>query len=231
MDYSFLFLENLYIINIDNKNYLLDTASPLSYAKNQKIQIDDKAYKTTSPVVLKDRVKKLSKRIDLKVDGIIGFDIIKATGLYINKKQKKIRFGIKKLKGTPFDFSICKYNDYEFIQLTLETHGLTPYGTFNFILDSGISKTLLDLFLCNHSQYAYRKDLYYLALDQTYPTDFVFEEFYQNDKRIDVEAGMNNDKIFLSQLNDVKSRGLIALNDVYTKEMVIDTVINQIVVK
>lgn len=222
MEYSFTAVDNLFIVNLDDNSYLLDTASPVSYSKNSKIIINGNKYLTTKPVVLVDRLKKISKRLNLKLKGIIGFDIIKNNGLYINKKTNNIIFNSKRIKGESFEFSIYKFNDFEYIKLEFETFGFGPYGKYSYILDSGISNTLVDTSLCIHSQYAYRKDLYYLALDVTYPTDFVFNSFKQNDNKIDIETGMNNEKQFIEQLADVNASGLIALNDLFKQEISID---------
>lgn len=231
MDYSFLYIEDLYILDIDKKYYLLDTACPQSFSLNDLITINNKKYETKQAGLLKDRLEKISKKLDKKLNGIIGFDIIKKTGLYIDKDNKKISFEAKKIDGTSFDFKVFKYNQYEYIRLEFDTFGLTPYGMHSFILDSGIAKTLLKVALCDHSQYAYRKDLYYLSVDKTYPADFVFESFYQGNKHIDAEVGMNNDSLFLKQLKDVDAGGVIALNDVFKEQIVIDIENNKIIVK
>jgi hypothetical protein len=144
MEYSFTAVENLFIVNLDDNSYLLDTASPVSYSKNSKIIINGNKYLTTKPVVLVDRLKKISKRLNLKLKGIIGFDIIKNNGLYINKKTNNIIFNSKRIKGESFEFSIYKFNDFEYIKLEFETFGFGPYGKYYYILDSGISNTLVD---------------------------------------------------------------------------------------
>ena len=228
---NYLYIEDLYIIDINKKYYLLDTACPISYFADGFLLLNEIKYESQKPIVLIDRLEKLSKIINLNLSGIFGFDIIKNTGLYINKELKEISFEIRKIEGRTFNFEIAKYHQYEFIELTFDTYGLSRYGVYTYILDSGISKTLLAQSICSHSQYAYRKDIYYLALELNTPVDFVFETFKQADNEIHVETGMSEDYEFLSQLEDVKAMGLIALNDVFEREIVIDTRNNQIIQK
>ena len=224
MKYLLEIIDDLFFAKIDDRLYLIDTVSPYSFVKNDKIIINGKEFVNSKlKSVLNDRIQKISERTNKNVYGIIGLDIIKENGLTIDKKNKEISFEVTNVNGKRFSYDYVRKDIYEYIELSFMTNGLTPYGIKKYILDSGVSDSIFDLDVCVHSQYAYRKDIYYLALDILYSNDFVFENLSQKEESLYIEASMNYDRVLSSQLEFVGASGLLSLNKYFDNYLVIDT--------
>ena len=230
MKYVLEIIDDLFFANIDDGLYLLDTASPYTFVKSGKIKINGKEFINSKlKSVLNDRILKISERIEKNVYGIIGLDVIKENGMTIDKKNKEVLFKVLDLKGKEFVFDFIKKELYEYMLLSFNTYGLNPYGIRKYVLDSGISDSIFDLDVCIHSQYAYRRDIYYLALDSLYTNDFVFEELNQKEDKLYIEASMNYDKTLTSQLEFVGASGLLSLNKCFKNHLVININNNSII--
>lgn len=99
--FNYQILNNHIIINISNKQFLLDTGSPTSfwtYEPINKIQINKKDYHLT-PKPVSVNLREVEKLVGIKVDGFIGLDIIRDTSLTIYKNGE-IKFGVDSINGT-----------------------------------------------------------------------------------------------------------------------------------
>lgn len=99
--FNYQILNNHIIINISNKQFLLDTGSPTSfwtYEPINKIQINKKDYRLT-PKPVSVNLREVEKLVGIKVDGFIGLDIIGDTSLTIYKNGE-IKFGVDDINGT-----------------------------------------------------------------------------------------------------------------------------------
>ena len=231
MEYTLEIICDLFFAIIDNKRYLVDTGSPFTFSKNNDLFINDKKYQNSRlKLVLNDRVDKISTKINKDVSGIIGLDIIKEFGLFIDKMNLKISFVKKDIIGKMFSFEYLKKEIYEYMIISLNTYGLSLYGIENYLFDTGISDSIFDLSVCTHSQYAYRKDVYYLALDNTYCNDFVFETLNQGENKIYIEASMNYDKQVDEQFEFARVKGLLSINKMVNNYLSIDPVNKTIII-
>ena len=99
--FNYQILNNHIIINIANKQFLLDTGSPTSfwtYEPINKIQINNKDYRLM-PKPVSVNLWQVEKLVGIKVDGFIGLDIIGDTSLTIYKNGE-IKFGVDSINGT-----------------------------------------------------------------------------------------------------------------------------------
>ena len=232
MEYPLYNINGLLLFLDNDSYYLLDTSSPYSYVNKNSILINDKEYTNSYyKSVLSDRCKKLSNILKKNVDGIIGLDIISNEGLFIDKKNNIVKFESKVLDGTIFEFDYYNKDNSKYMILELDVLGLQSYGNKKFIFDTGIELSLFSLDTCIHSQYAYRKNIYYLSLDINNELDFVFNEIKQKDNKLELEVGIANKTLYQEQLDLVNVDGLLSLNNSFKDYLVIDIKNKKIILK
>ena len=84
---NYKLVNNHYIVQIDGKNYLIDTGSPVSFWTSKPINevvIGDHAYNLKHPPY-RFNSEETNALVGVEVDGFIGMDVISQTGLTIYK--------------------------------------------------------------------------------------------------------------------------------------------------
>ena len=100
--YNYVLINNHYIVNIENKYYILDTGSPFSYSfvnGLDKVFIDGVEHKLGIPRA-RFSVTKTYDLVGFPVDGLLGSDAFGKTGFTIYKQNKEgglIDFKINKI--------------------------------------------------------------------------------------------------------------------------------------
>lgn len=219
MEYSLVELDGLKFVKIDNGILLIDTGSPFSYFKNEKISINDEEYKNSFfKKLLKLRMEELSSHLkdslDCEIIGIIGMDIISSLGITINRKEKTVAFEAKEIKDASFfEFNLKSINNQKYIIFdSIDVLGMTSEGLHPFIMDMGTTASVFKQEISNHAQYAYRKDYYYPSLGRTLTSDFMFFTL-TNGAAIKIVAGGNNDFDIDSQFEFLGVDGELCFND------------------
>ena len=85
-----------FIVTVDDKNFILDTGSPVSYSFTEKptfVLFGDK-HLTFLPFPLKGVAKEIEKLVNMPVDGIIGLSTMKELKrMEISKEKGYVKFG------------------------------------------------------------------------------------------------------------------------------------------
>lgn len=228
MKYELIEAEALKFVLIDGDIYLVDTGSPFSYSKKGEILIDGRSFKNSRfQDVLKERMDDLSVLLkeQLKKDimGVIGVDIISVLGLTINKMEKIVSFESKDLeKAYTFSITVKEIHNQKYIVFPkLSLSGMTYEGECSFILDTGACVSIFKKGLCNHAQYAYRRDYYYPSLGRTLTSDFMFFKL-KEENELKVIAGSNTDMDIKGQFEFLGVDGELCFNDFDWNFLVID---------
>ena len=128
--YHYSLVNNHYIVDIYNKKYLLDTGCPRSFSMSShedKLLINDRNYYLASKPYNVD-LKGTQAFVGCDVDGFIGIDIIKVTGLTIYK-EGFIDFSVNEIAGTEID--MVNYPGYFVIEAG------SSIGKINYMIDTG----------------------------------------------------------------------------------------------
>lgn len=96
-----LFPNNHVVVVINDKNYLVDLGSPVSfsYAPEREIEVEGRRFSLMSPMAPKEMVDRLT---GIDIQGLIGMDVMKGTNLTINREEGTVTFGIEKEDGAPY---------------------------------------------------------------------------------------------------------------------------------
>lgn len=127
--YRFELINNHYIINIDNKKYLLDTGSPNSFWVKEPIReitIDGINYPLSNRPSNLD-IKETEECVGLLVDGFIGMDIIRQTSLTIYKN------GYIDFRSIDIDGNEIELNTYGLLTFRVGSNLMDGY----YIIDTG----------------------------------------------------------------------------------------------
>ncbi len=83
---------NHFILHLDGRNYVLDTGSPVSfnYYNGNALEINGKRFAFSSPVICPQ--KAVNDLTGMTIDGLIGTDIMKQTGLLIDIENMTVVF-------------------------------------------------------------------------------------------------------------------------------------------
>ena len=139
----FQLLDSLIVVTIENKNYIVDTASPISFAldANVDLYINDENYKLKTNMyssMMKSAINKLIPGV--YIDAIIGNDLLSKTSLTVDYLNSELWFDIVE----------CKY-DIEQTLIPIEFRGTYIYTNFylnskklNVILDTGAKMTYIN---------------------------------------------------------------------------------------
>ena len=102
--YKYKLSNNHYIIDIEGRNYLLDTGSPKSFTLKHdltSVVIDGRRF-PLYPKPLGLSVPLTTSLVGMEVDGFIGMDIVRETSLTIYK-DGRIDFSVNNEEGTKLD--------------------------------------------------------------------------------------------------------------------------------
>ena len=119
--YNYVLINNHYIVNIENKYYILDTGSPFSYSfvnGLDKVFIDGVEHKLGVPGA-RFSVKKTYDLVGFPVDGLLGSDAFRKTGFTIYKQNKEgglIDFKANNIKGNAYQILMLANNAAPLIQ-------------------------------------------------------------------------------------------------------------------
>lgn len=130
VDTSYILLNNHYIVKIDNYYYLLDTGSDKSYTynpNNKYVEINGHNY-PLHEIYVGSEMEEMTNLIGIRVDGLIGMDIISKTSLSIYKNGI-ICFEAKYMGGT----KVRMLNYGWPIMIKGESNGIKG----NIVLDTG----------------------------------------------------------------------------------------------
>lgn len=97
---NYKLVNNHYIVNIDGKNYLIDTGSPVSFWTSEPIKevtINNRAYALQKPPY-RFNAEETNELVNFEIDGFIGMDIISQTGLTI-RRGEGLEFAVEKVEG------------------------------------------------------------------------------------------------------------------------------------
>ena len=115
--YKYKLMNNHYVVNIDNRNYLIDTGSPFSFYIHtpHNVVIDGRVFPFTRSFP-NQSIEPTIELVGLDIDGFIGMDIISKTSLTIYKNGN-ILFGVDNINGTevPIYMSllpVIEYSDF-----------------------------------------------------------------------------------------------------------------------
>ena len=180
--FNYLLINNHYVVNIDEKNYIIDTGSPFSFVRDGSPLVinNEKFYPNRG---MSEQVyKSISEFVGMNIDGLIGSDIITHTSLTIYKNGQ-LEFAPIESEG--HQLPIHLYGPYSFIPCVLES------GDKNLILvDTGAKYGYGDFF-----KY-FSNDKYLRDIDDYNPTLGYFTS-----KSYEVKININN-KIYKMELGD-----------------------------
>lgn len=225
MEYKLLVVENLCFAYIKRKYYLIDTASPFTYSFRNNLKIDGKKYKNSSfKELLKDRMKKLAKKYNLKLGGIIGLDVISQTGLTIDRLDEKVLFyPTEVLAKEKYSISIKEVNNQKYAVLNnIKVKGFYDLGDASFVLDTGVSYSQLDINLASNAQYGWKVSYYYPSIGYDVTFDVRFFTIKEDDSKRDLMMVELTDKYLLNQLEFIGVNGTLSFNDLKKETLVLD---------
>lgn len=225
MEYKLLVVENLCFAYIKRKYYLIDTASPFTYSFRNNLKIDEKKYKNSNfKELLKDRMKKLAKKYNLKLGGIIGLDVISQTGLTIDRLDEKVLFyPTEVLAKEQYSISIKEVNNQKYAVLNnIKVKGFYDLGDASFVLDTGVSYSQLDINLASNAQYGWKVSYYYPSIGYDVTFDVRFFTIKEDDSKRDLMMVELTDKYLLNQLKFIGVNGTLSFNDLKKETLVLD---------
>ena len=124
--YNYTLSNNHYIINIEGKDYLLDTGSPVSFSLKRdlrSVEINGKRYQLEYNVMGLD-IDATRELVGMDVDGFIGMDIIRETSITIYK-DGRVEFQALQEQGHALDMLPGSYG---LIKLQVTSNNLSaPY--------------------------------------------------------------------------------------------------------
>ena len=129
--YNYTLSNNHYIINIEGKNYLLDTGSPVSFSLKpglNSVTINQKRY-PLGYNVMGLSIAATRGLVGMDVDGFIGMDIIRETSITIYK-DGRIEFNARSEQGHTLNMLA---DDYGLIKLK----ALCDNYVFAYLVDTG----------------------------------------------------------------------------------------------
>ena len=75
MKYDLIRRGGLYIINMENRNYIIDTGSPSCFGKATKIRFGDSEF-PMNRFTGKDTIEALEKELEMQIDGLVGLNAL-----------------------------------------------------------------------------------------------------------------------------------------------------------
>lgn len=144
-EYEYIISTGHHLVKIDDKVFLIDTGSPISFylAGNiRSVKINENNYDVKENIIKIDG-EVLSEFVGVKIDGIIGFDIlIKTGGVFFDKISKIVKFtsmnDVQHSVRVPLKVSGAL--GYYYIVLQLNTRE----NTISAILDTGACMSYID---------------------------------------------------------------------------------------
>ena len=131
-----------FIVTVDNKNFILDTGSPVSYSFTDKptfVLFGDK-HLTFLPFPLKGVAKEIESLVNMPVDGIIGLSTMKELKrMEISKEEGYVKFGREASSDDSF-YSIPFEENMGVLTIGLKVNGKDT----RVILDTGARIDYMD---------------------------------------------------------------------------------------
>jgi hypothetical protein len=133
---KFELINELVVLEIEGRQYLVDTGAPLSFSlgKDLLLKLKNKEY-LLKRIPLVDTFKKALDHIlpEVQIDAVIGTDILVEPNLSINFLAREIYFD---LVDFPYDIETMTLPlEYKLIHFFVKL--LSDYGYLNLIVDSG----------------------------------------------------------------------------------------------
>ena len=103
--YNYKLLNNHYVVEIDNKHYIIDTGYPVSITFRsdlRMVKVNNRFY-PLNPANWAFNIKKTHELVGYPVDGLLGLDVFGETGLTFykdNENRGRVDFASHDIKGT-----------------------------------------------------------------------------------------------------------------------------------
>lgn len=231
MEYKLKVINDLCFASIDGDLYLIDTGSPYTFSFKKTVEIDGKMIKNKGfKKILTKRLLALSNKYDINVVGIVGLDLISMTGLTINRKDKKVLFGISNIAPKEeYSFMIKEIKKQKYIVLNnLSLKGFSNLGKVPMALDTGVKENQLDIMLAGTSQYGWKVEYYYPSLAYDFSFDLRFFDILEDKSKRSLMVAEVSDQTILKQFDFVGVKGTLSFNDLKDETFIIDVHKNKI---
>jgi hypothetical protein len=150
-EYEYIISTEHHLVKIDDKVFLIDTGSPISFylAGNiRTIKINENNYDVKENIIKIDG-EVLNEFVGVNIDGIIGADILSKTGgVYFDKISKTVKFTSKNdfQHSVRVPLKVLGALGYYYIVLQLNTGG----NSISAILDTGAYMSYIDQDIARH---------------------------------------------------------------------------------